>query len=163
MNFVFLDPYDLYFIMSSTSKRGGILARSTKSQKLGRQLIMGVALGTIPLVGCTPEDYQNALNSTRSDATIGVEQEERALFDRAIETRDVALANEFLEKYPSSKLVRKLLLSLPPETLKRLSRPIVSSVSTRTLESLPNNVRIQLGLVPIESEDRDSPSSGYGG
>ena len=120
-----------------------------KTKRAGRKLLLGVVIAAMPLAGC--EVY--------------TQPSERSAYSAAMASRSVTDANAFLLRYPSSPLARQLLVSLPPETLKRLSRPAVTGLAPEVVRSLPANVAALLGLVATRpARTTDLPrASGYGG
>ncbi len=120
-----------------------------KTKRVGRKLLLGVVIAAMPLAGC--EVY--------------TQPSERSAYSAAMASRSVTDANAFLLRYPSSPLARQLLVSLPPETLKRLSRPAVTGLAPEVVRSLPANVAALLGLVATRpARTTDLPrASGYGG
>lgn len=121
-----------------------------KSRQISRQFLLGAVVTTLPLFGCA----------------LIVPPEERAGFEHASTTGDVAAVNDFLRQYPDSPLAGQLLSGLPPATLKRLSKKAVRGVSPDILASLPPDVRALLGLT-VMAKPTDVPTrkvhSGYDG
>ena len=120
------------------------MAKSSKTRKLGKHLLLSIAIGATPVVG-TPVKAQ-----TSSDSASGVAAE-RALFRRASQSGNPALISQFLQQYPDSGLVLPLLENLPPETLQSIDRGVVLYVEPGKLRNLSPGVRVNLGL--------DAPSS----
>ena len=140
------------------------MAKPVKSRITGKNLLLSVALGATPLVGCTPTPVQ-PIGTGASPVTQAVSPEERALFDQASQTGNPRLINRFLQEYPDSALIRRLLVNLPPETLQQVDRRILGAVSPVVLRSLPPDTRNSLGidLTDIGAETDTSSADGYAG
>ncbi len=128
-----------------------------------RKFILGVVIAATPLAGCDAiaRFEQNTLANEL--ASTSVPADERSAFDMALASRSSADAEAFLRKYPSSPLVRTLLLRLPPATLRRIDRDAVDDVSPSLLNALPFHVRQALGLIVPSDNDSSSSSSGSDG
>lgn len=126
------------------------MAKSVRSRVLGKNLLLSVAIGATPIVGCGPAP------APPTDRAAAVEHritpEERQEFERAAQSGNVRLINQFLRGHPDSRLVRRLLINLPPETLQLINRSAVASVDDSILRSLPPSVRLALGLAPPSRE-----------
>lgn len=108
---------------------------------VGRGLLLGVAVGALPIAGCT--EYPDSLRYlTMTPVTTG----EKQLYEQARASQNPELVSQFLVEYPSSRLIRNLLLSLDPAELQRISPSAVAGVDPDILASLPPSVRMQLGL-----------------
>jgi hypothetical protein len=133
-----------------------IVAKQVKSRKLGRSLLLSVAIGTTPIIG---------LGVATNPAEAQTSATERALFDQASQTGNPALVNQFLSSYPDSSLSRLLLNQLPPITLQQVDRSILGGLSQTTLRGLNSSARSSLGIgtfvAPAGQEDEDG--DGYAG
>jgi hypothetical protein len=137
------------------------MAKPVKSGRLGRNLLIGVALGTVPIVGCAP---RSAPLDAPTGAITTVQPEERALFDQASQSGNIALIDRFLRTYPESPLVRRLLVNLPPETLGQIDRTSLVRLNAPTIRSLPPDIRLALGLaIPATKGGSGASSDGYAG
>lgn len=130
---------------------------------MGRRLLLSVALGTAPIVGCTPGA---ATRNAEPDVQVVIAPAERALFDRAARSGDIALIERFIRSYPDSSLVRRLLVNLPPETLAQIDRATLAVINPSIVRSLPRDTRFSLGLDIPSAEgmfDGSPPADGYAG
>jgi hypothetical protein len=124
---------------------------------LGKKLLLGVVIGSAPIVGSTPAVAQDRAAETLAQADIS--QEERALFDLAAKSGDPARINAFLNAYPDSRLVRQLLANLPPETLGLVERESITRVNPTVLRGLSIGRRQSLGLGDWSSEREEQGPS----
>lgn len=114
---------------------------------MSKKLLLSVALGATPIIGVT-----------QVEAQVSVETQ----FERAAQSGDPSLINEFLINNPNSPLVRQLLANLPPETLQFLDPSAIGAVSPTIISGLPAATRSAIGFVAPE-EDSDAPDDGYAG
>lgn len=109
---------------------------SKNRTSIGRSLLLGVVLTAVPLAGCDTVSYPPG---------------QQTMYTQVVTTKDPALASNFIRMYPDSPLVRNVLLSLPPASLKRLSRDAVARIPPATLSTLPAAVVTLLGAAPPKS------------
>ncbi|MEL6521385.1 MAG: hypothetical protein AAFQ66_10495 [Pseudomonadota bacterium] len=133
------------------------MAKPRKTRQLGKRLVMGVALGSVPLAG-------GFADQTARPQTISVRADERALYEEIRATREAIAATRFLESYPHSPLTRHVLVALPAAELRRLPQKVVEALDQDLLASLPKTVRLQLGFAPERPWiSRSTQENGYGG
>lgn len=142
------------------------MARTPKPRNLSKKFLMGVAITALPLAGCdviapTTPVSTDAASQSRVTATA----DEFALFERARDSRTVASAEEFLQSYPNSELIRRLLLNLPSSTLRGISDQIVAQLKPATVNTLPFRVKQALGVLVQDSggQGDSGPGDGYSG
>lgn len=126
---------------------------------LGRRLLMGVAVGTLPLVGCVP-----AMDVTGDPAVIEVSAAEKALYERALAARSAEAASRFARTFPSSELIPFLFSTLPASELGRIPASTVEKIDPDVRDDLPRRVKKALGLTQervISPSNNDS--DGYSG
>lgn len=135
------------------------MAKPSRSRHFSKKLLLGVAVSTLPLAGCelTPAETEQVEN-----AAAAAPQQERAAFQRAQDAGTVSAVEEFLRAYPNGDLVRRLLTTVSPATLRRIDRGLVARISPSVLSSLPFDVRQALG-VPLSSDSENNPDDGYSG
>ena len=123
--------------------------------RVGRGLLLSVAVGSLPLAGCT--DIPDSLKWR----TVDYSASEKALYDQAIASSDPATVSRFLSSYPRSSLIRPLLVSLSPAELQRVSPSAVNQVDPNILASLPPKIRLQLGIVGTPTRASEAADNGY--
>lgn len=144
------------------------MAKPSKPRNLSKKFLMGVAVSVIPLAGCEPlasNDEARPQATEQSELVAGSEQE-AALFERARSQGTVAAAEQFLQEYPNSQLVRSLLTRLPSGTLRRIDRDLVRKLSPSLVRTLPFNVKQALGVTTRQADVDDgaaAPDDGYSG
>ncbi len=106
---------------------------SKNRTSIGRGLLLSVVLTAVPLAGCDTVFYPPG---------------QQAMYTQVVTTKDPALAGNFIRMYPDSPLVRNVLLSLPPSSLKRLSKDAVARIPPETLKTLPADIVTLLGTAP---------------
>ena len=126
---------------------------------LGRKLLMGVAVGTLPLAGCVPAPAEET-----AGPVIYVSSAEKALYERALAARNAELATEFVCTHPESKLIRPLLSAMEPSELRRITAECVGKIDADVKDSLSARVKRSIGLLsPITVGQSDGQSDGYSG
>ncbi len=112
--------------------------------RVGRNLLLSVAVGTLPLAGCV-----NGVGHPTSDRQVlrASTQAEKSAYLSARSTSNPGEVGIFLCDYPRSELIRSLLTSIPPSDLQRVDPSCVRRVAPEVLETLPTSVRRQLGLL----------------
>lgn len=133
------------------------MAKPAKSRALGKKLLLGVVIGSAPIVGASPTAAQDLTSETLAQADVS--QEERAFFELAANSGEPARINTFLNAYPDSTLVRQLLANLPPETLSLVEREAVTRVNPTVLRGLSVGTRQSLGLGEWSSEREEQGPS----
>lgn len=138
------------------------MAKPVKSRILGKNLLLSVAMGSVPIVGAGPVVAQEAEELVIAQAEIPAEIQ--AQFDAAAQSGDPALISQFILDNPTSGLVRRLLVNLPPETLEFINPAALAAISPTVARSLPPGTRVALGLDTVEGgsdgDAADDPSSG---
>ena len=139
------------------------MAKKSKSRLLGKRLVMGAALGTVPLVGGFADPATGDQPTSQAATTDFGEQ---ALYNSVRSSRDPRLATRFLLAYPNSALVPHILISLPPDELARLPKTAIRDLSPDVLDSVPPHILSQLGIAPERAwvaRSTKGVSDGYGG
>ncbi len=142
------------------------MAKPVKSRGLGKNLLLSVAVGAVPLVGCGPTPSDNLV--VAPSGPIAASPEELALFRQASQTGNPTVIANYLRSYPDSRLVRNLLTELPPDTLRLIDNGAVTGVNASILRTLPLDIRsaLRLGTLdgPTSADDAARiPSDGYAG
>lgn len=132
------------------------MANNKKASGIGRKLLMGAAVGVLPLAGCDVFPPQ-------SGGTITVSVAEKSLYDQARSDLTAESAIRFLQAYPDSELIPPLLSRVPGSELGRIPASVVRSLDDRTKSRLPDRVKRELGLSQAVSFDRSQGSDGYSG
>jgi hypothetical protein len=157
------------------SPKGMIMARG-EAEKTGltRALLMGVALGTIPLVQVGCAQIEEALNTgaatqpqatqpQATDSTPGaavVTGSERELCDRALASRQRQDVEALISRYPSAGCIPSVLAAQSPQTLNQISPAVLAALPPSTVRRIPQSTRAQLRLPFAPGSDR---SGGVGG
>lgn len=109
--------------------------------------MLSVALGATPIIGIT-----------QAEAQVSVESQ----FERAAQSGDPLLINEFLLNNPNSPMVRQLLANLPPETLQFIDSSAIEAVSPAIINGLPAATRSAIGVTAPDIRE-SAPDDGYAG
>lgn len=135
------------------------MAKPSRSRHFSTKLLLGVAVSTLPLAGC---DIAPAETEQVETAAAAAPQQERAAFQRARDAGTVSAVEDFLRAYPNGELVRRLLTTVSPATLRRIDRGLVSQISPSVIGSLPFDVRQALG-VKLRNDSESAAVDGYSG
>lgn len=120
------------------------VAKPVRSRALGKKLLLSVVIGATPVVGASQAVSQDFPQEEYAQAEVGAQ--ERLLFEQAAQSGNAARINAFIRAYPGSRLVRRLLVNLPPETLSLVDRSTLNLVSPTVIRSLPVDTRSSLGV-----------------
>lgn len=141
------------------------MAKPVKSRSLGKNLLLSVAVGAVPLVGCGPVPSSDLV--VEPSGPITASPEELALFRQASQTGNPVTIENYLRTYPDSQLVRNLLTELPPDTLRLIDAAALTGVNATILRTLPLETRSALRLRNVDGpnspDDVPLPSDGYAG
>lgn len=133
----------------------------TKFAVVGRNLLLSVAVGTLPITGCVEVEPVPAENANMIPAT----RAEKAKYEIALRARNAEQATEFMISYPESELIRPILASMAASEIRRIPKSAVNGVDPDVLLTLPDRVKRLLGLSSIAPSigSTSSGSDGYSG
>jgi hypothetical protein len=135
---------------------------------LTRALLVGVALGTVPLlsVGCAQleqvfQPNPDARPEARDASSVAAQGSEQELCDRALASRARGDVEALIARFPSARCIPDVLSALTPQTLNQLSPATLGLIPPETQRRIPRATAAHLRFPFAQStESRGGRSSG---